>query len=131
MPLIPNDPFRYFEEIQREMKRIFASDPHLLSRQSTGAFSIRFDETEDELIAICRVPGLKSKEEMEIDVTGQLLTVARNMSSSLEMRGQELYKSEQFWGHYRQTIPLPCPVKGWSTIYSNEELKIQMPKTKR
>ncbi|MEW9671648.1 hypothetical protein [Ammoniphilus sp. 3BR4] len=125
MALIPNDPFRYLSEVLNEMNFSLFSG-------SNGAFSIRLDETEDQLIAICHVPGLKRKEEMEVELElgGRVLVVGRKTSGSYEMKGERVYKSKQFCGYYRQAIPLPSPVRGWSTTYSNEEVKIFMPKVK-
>lgn len=125
MALIPNDPFRYLSEVFKEMNAGLFSD-------SIGVISIRLEETEDQLIAICHVPGLKRKEEMEVSLEpgGRVLVVGRNMSGSYEMKGEKVYKKRQFSGHYRQASPLPSPVRGWSTTYSNEEVKIFMTKIK-
>lgn len=128
MSLMPYDPFRLFKQLQKEMDGFFAPFSPLLVEE-TGAFKISLHETAQEIVAICKVPGLKRIEEMEIEVKGQLLTVARNVTSSEELKGRNVYKSHQFRGYFCKSLMLPSPVKDWYTTTTDGELKIHMSKS--
>jgi len=128
MSLMPYDPFQLFKLLQRQMDSFHTPYSSLLSEE-TGAFSILLRETEKEVVAICHAPGLKRMEEMEIEVKGQLLTVARNMKSTEELKGKNIYKSRRYSGYFCKSLSLPCPVKGWYTTLEDGALKIHMSKS--
>ena len=67
MSLIPQEPFRYIEGARREMERLFGTS---LFREEPR---IDIYEKDEAVIASCEIPGLKSKEDIRIEIGENML----------------------------------------------------------
>lgn len=131
MPLIPYDPIRQIDALRRNVDRLFEDWP-LAGRFTEGASFSRIDlyETENELVAQCEVPGLESKEDVDISVDQQTLTITGRLKAAEQIKEEQYHRRERFTGKFTRSVSLPVPVasEGISASYRNGILEIRMPK---
>jgi HSP20 family protein len=126
MALIPYEPFRYMDNIRREMDRFFGfpwgADFH----------GPRVDvyETDQEVIAQCEIPGLESKDDINIEIRENMLELRGTIKRSRETKEEHFHRQERFTGAFHRSITLPAPVVTDDTRaeYRNGILEITMPK---
>lgn len=131
MPLIPYDPIRQIDALRRNVDRFFDEWP-FAGRFLEGAGYGRIDlyETENELVAQCEVPGLESREDVEISVDRQTLTISGRLKTAEQIKEEQYHRRERFVGKFTRSVSLPVPVasEGISASYRNGILEIHMPK---
>lgn len=133
MPLIPYDPIRHIDALRRNVDRFFDDWPFAgRFLESAGYGRIDLYETEHELVAQCEVPGLESKEDVEISVDQQTLTISGRLKASEQVKEEQYHRRERFIGKFTRSVSLPVPVasEGISASYRNGILEIHMPKMK-
>lgn len=111
MPLMPFDPYQWMQRMRQELDRLWEMEPFSRIPASLGGpIQVEVRETPREVIAICRGPGLKHIHDVKAEVRGRMLTIRRDVDTSLEMKGRQVYKKEQFAGRFQRTLPLPASV---------------------
>lgn len=133
MPLIPYDPIRQIDALRRNMDRFFDDWPlagRILDSASFGRIDLY--ETEIELVAQCEVPGLESREDVDISVDQQTLTISGRLKAAEQIKEEQYHRRERFTGKFARSVSLPVPVasEGISASYRNGILEIRMPKLK-
>ena len=131
MPLIPSEPFRNLEGWRRDLDRLFNDFPAFVKgEQQFGAHRIDIHETETEVVASCEIPGLEKKDDVNIDVQGNQLTISGQINRSSEIKEEQFHRQERFYGRFSRSVQLPVPVKeeGITATYKNGVLEIRMPK---
>jgi HSP20 family protein len=63
-------------------------------------------ETDTEVTIRAEVPGIPAKD-VEISVTGNMLTIAGKKESHEEKKGEDFYQSERRFGSFRRVVALP------------------------
>ncbi len=124
MSLIPQEPFRYIEGARREMERLFGTS---LFREEPR---IDIYEKDEAVIASCEIPGLKSKEDIRIEIGENMLSLGGNIKREHEVREENVHRQERYWGSFRRSVALPAPVIAGESkaSYRNGVLEITMPK---
>lgn len=125
------DPYREMERIQRRMdrwfERVWKSMPGVeFKRMEIFEPDIDLAETDTEYIVTCDLPGM-SKEEIEVSVSGNYLTI----SGTREIKKEERYcYQERRCGYFKRTILLPGPVdeNNVKAEYDKGILTIRIPK---
>jgi HSP20 family protein len=135
MSLIPYEPFRHFENMRRELERIFQTDyPAFRTNFGLGFGNPSIDiyETENEVVARCDIPGLEKKEDVNIDIDHNYLTISGTINRKNEVKEENMYRQERFVGKFQRSISLPARVtsEGVRATYKNGVLEIRMPKVK-
>ncbi|MBA4495259.1 Hsp20/alpha crystallin family protein [Paenactinomyces guangxiensis] len=133
MALIPYEPFRHLENMRRELDRFFTADFPALRTvfgQNFGTPSIDIHETENEVVARCDIPGVENKEDINIDIDNNVLTVSGTINRINEVKQENMYRQERFAGRFQRSVPLPARVssEGTTASYRNGVLEIRMPK---
>lgn len=133
MALIPYEPFRNLDQIRRDWERYFPAD--FSFRSLFGSFevpSIDIYETDTEVVAVCDLPGLEKKEDVQIDVEGRMLTISGTIQRTYETRHERMHRQERFVGRFQRSVTLPANVATENVIaaYRNGILEIRMPKLK-
>ncbi|MBA4537837.1 Hsp20/alpha crystallin family protein [Bacillus aquiflavi] len=130
MSLIPYEPFRQLENIRREFDRVFTDFPAFGTEQNLGGIKVDIHETENEIIAICDLPGLENKEDVDISIENNLLSISGTINRTNELNEKNMYRKERFFGRFHRAISLPSPVsnEGIKATYKNGVLEITMPK---
>ncbi len=131
MSLIPYEPIRRLEQWRRDLDRFFTDFPANLGfREDFGVHRVDVYETESEVVASCEIPGLEKKEDVHIEINGNVLTVGGVINRSEEIKDEQMHRKERFTGRFQRAITLPAQVKseGVKATYKNGILEIRMPK---
>ena len=128
MALIPYEPFRQLDNMRREMDRLFNWFPFA----GNALPHVDVYETDTEVVATCDLPGLERKEDVQIAVSENMLTIKGNINRMQEVQQDRMHMQERFVGRFQRTLSLPCPVneEGVRATYRNGVLEIRMPKAK-
>lgn len=133
MSLIPYEPFRYIDNFRRELDRFFTpdfADFRANYHHKFGSLSVDVYETEKEVVATCDIPGLEKKEDVNIDIEGNILSISGAINRINEINDAHLHRQERFTGRFQRSINLPSRVspEGVKATYKNGVLEIHMPK---
>ena len=131
MPLIPQDPMRPFDMIRREMERFF--DPANWSIFQAQLLQVDVYETDHEVVVECAIPGIKRKEDIQLHLDGQQLTIQATVQRQETVNDQtrRFHREERYFGQMQRTVTLPHPVEeeGIKATYRNGILEVRMKKT--
>jgi len=132
MSLIPYEPFRHLENMRRELDRFFTGDFPTFREfgRNFGAPSIDVYETEKEIVASCDLPGLTKKEDVQITIDNNILSISGTINRTNEVKEEHIHRQERFFGRFQRSVSLPAPVasEGVKATYHNGVLEIRMPK---
>ncbi|HDQ13320.1 MAG TPA: Hsp20/alpha crystallin family protein [Sediminispirochaeta sp.] len=105
------DPFEY---LQNEINRIFDRDLWGWSEQGglfdngfTPAVDVR--DNDDNIEVRCDLPGVE-KDDLDISISGQSLTIKGEKKDSKEEKNGEYYHRESWSGSFQRSITLPDTV---------------------
>lgn len=142
MALIPykkndwlSNPFRELENLQREMNRLFDfSSNYSPFEESTllgGQWSPAIDiyDSKDSLLVKADLPGL-TKDEIEISVRDNNLIIKGEKKKDTEIKEDNYYKTERFYGSFFRTLQLPMDVDAnkVDAKYQDGVLSLTLPK---
>lgn len=87
-------------------------------------------EDKDDLVVKAEIPGLL-KDEIDVSVTGKVLTIKGEKKKEEEIKEKDYYRSERSFGAFSRTIELPVEVKAndVKASFKNGVLEIRLPKT--
>ncbi|WP_327204062.1 Hsp20/alpha crystallin family protein [Paenibacillus tyrfis] len=99
-------------------------------QQEFGAPRMDVYETENEVIAHCEIPGLEKKEDVDIHVEQQTLTIVGTVHKVQEAKEEQYHRKERYTGRFQRTVALPAEVHAEGTVaaYKNGILEVKMPK---
>jgi HSP20 family protein len=128
--LSPIDQFH--TEVDRLFDRFFSEDwsfPSLSQDWATWSPSLDVTETDSEITIRAELPGVDPKD-LDISVTGDLLTLAGQKEETTEHKEKGVYHSECRYGSFRRSIPLPTTVQADDVAaeFKNGVLSIQLKK---
>jgi HSP20 family protein len=98
-----------------------------------GAFSdpaLDVYEEKNEIVAKVELPGLE-KDDVEVNVTDQALTIRGEKKKEEEIKEENYYRSERSYGSFSRTIDLPkdLDVDKAKASFKNGLLEIRIPKS--
>ena len=133
MTLIPYEPFRQLENIKRELDRFFTNDFPVFRTGPASFFGhlhVDVYETDTEVVVTCDIPGLEKKEDVNIDIDQNILTISGTVNRMTEIKQEQMHRQERFVGRFQRSIKLPHNVsaEGVQATYKNGVLEIRMPK---
>ncbi|WP_453820258.1 Hsp20/alpha crystallin family protein, partial [Streptomyces sp. NPDC055185] len=129
--LVPYDPFRQLSNMRREFDRFFSELPISFDNEhGIGGIRVDVHETENEVVATCDLPGLEKKEDVDIDIQNNRLSISGSIKRTNEIKEENMLKKERYTGRFQRMITLPSPVShdGVKATYKNGILEITMPK---
>ncbi|HVQ20665.1 MAG TPA: Hsp20/alpha crystallin family protein [Terrimicrobiaceae bacterium] len=87
-------------------------------------------EDENKITVKLEVAGVK-KEDFDISLEGDLLTISGERKAESERREGESFRSERSFGRFSRSITLAAPVKAdeINAVYENGVLTLTLPKT--
>jgi len=127
------DPFGEFGDIQTEMNRMFDSffgrPAHGSGVERVWSPAVDMFENKDELTVAVELPGLNEKD-INLSITGDMLTVKGERRWSSEVKQDDYYRGERWYGKFDRTLPLPIPVQAdrVKASYRDGVLTITLPK---
>ena len=128
-----SDLFRPFEEIQREMDRLFNDAFKGLNSQSRESlmFSPEVDiyERDNSVFIEMDIPGIK-KDELEIKVEEDVLSIKGEKKLEREEKERDYHRYERYSGAFQRIFRLPEYVKSddVKAKYEDGVLKLELPK---
>ncbi|MHB1420773.1 MAG: Hsp20/alpha crystallin family protein [Bacillota bacterium] len=134
MSIIRWDPFRDLNHLRNEMDRVFDHWRNTSANtHPRDNFVPRIDlyQTENDIVATVDLPGLESKEDVEVAVTENSLSIQGQVVKTSDVKQENYYHTERFTGTFTRTVPLPAEVEADKTTahYRNGILEVRMPKS--
>src|SRR5262249_51005036 len=128
------DPVRDFGDIQGEMNRLFDSffgrtAPHARGVERVWSPAVDMHETKDELVVTAELPGLNEKD-ISLSLTGDVLSLRGERRGNDEVKQENYYRGERWYGKFERTLPLPVRVQAdkVKASYRDGVLTIPLPK---
>jgi len=110
--LIRWEPAREMMTLREAMDRLFDdafTRPLGLSVDGGNVPAIDMYQTDDEIVVKAAVPGYKA-EDVQINVTGEVLSIRGELRQEKEMKEKAWQMREQRWGSFERSVTLPTGV---------------------
>lgn len=87
-------------------------------------------QTDTEVVVTAELPGIESKEDVEVTATEDSLSLKGEIKRGQDIRDEHYYHSERYYGAFHRTLPLPVKVKPAEAraTYRNGVLEVRLPK---
>ena len=128
-------PFRAMEQFEKEFEDIFSRAvwPTWKGAGTDGEATVpKLDifEKEDKFVIKAELPGMKG-EDIDISVTGDMLTIRGEKKTESEVKEEDYYRRETSYGSFARSIRLPSSVNIDKITASSEDgiLEIDLPKS--
>jgi HSP20 family protein len=120
MYLIPQRNEGGLGTLQRQMNHLFDDffgEERLPSAWGRTGWAPALDvsENEEELLISAEVPGI-ARENLELSVTGNQLTLTGVKKSESDAEGANVHRAERSWGRFVRTVTLPGTVDPSSEV---------------
>ena len=130
--LIRWEPAREMMTLREAMDRLFGdafTRPLGLSSNNWSIPAVEMYQTEDEIVVKAALPGIKA-DEVQINVTGEVLTLKGETKQENETKEKAYHIHEQRWGAFERSIVLPTDVIAdkAKAEFENGILTITLPK---
>ena len=129
--LIRWEPAREMMSLRDAMDRLFddAFTRPLSLRDGWSVPAIDMFQTDDEIVVKAALPGMKS-DEVQINITGEVLTLKGEVKQNQEMEEKAWHIREQRFGSFERSIALPTDVVADKARadFENGILTITLPK---
>jgi HSP20 family protein len=130
--LVRWDPFDDMRGLRHRMDRLFGDffGPRVLTWEPAElGFALDVYETDDALVVKGALPGVRP-DEVDISVTGDVLTIKGETKSEEETKNGSYHRRELRYGAFSRSIPLPTRVnhEKAEATFENGILTISLPK---
>jgi HSP20 family protein len=127
------DSTREMSDLQQEVNRLFDSffgrGGMSAGPERVWAPALDMYETKDELVITAELAGVSEKE-IQLSITGDVLTLRGERTQSSETTEPTHYRSERWFGKFERSVPLPIPVQSdkVKATYRDGVLTVKLPK---
>ena len=126
------DPFDDMRGLRQRMDRLFGDffSPRVLTWEPAElGFALDVYETDDALVVKGALPGVRP-EEVDISVTGDVLTIKGETKSEEETKDGNYHRRELRYGSFARSVPLPTRVnhEKAEATFENGILTVTLPK---
>jgi HSP20 family protein len=130
--LIRWEPAREMMTLREAMDHLFDDAFTRPLRLGNGHWSmpaVDMYQTDNEIVVKAAIPGVKT-DEVQINITGEVLTIKGELKEKEEVQEKAYYLREQRWGTFERTIALPTDVIAdkAKAEFENGVLTITLPK---
>ncbi len=135
MALVRWDPVRELDSFQSDMNRLF--DSFFGRREGSGGNgyarrwipAMDLVETDEDLVLRADLPGL-DRDDIEIEVKDNTLTVSGERKSEHEEKGEGFYRVERAFGSFSRSLDLPRGIEpsGVRASFDKGVLEVRIPK---
>ena len=130
--LIRWEPARDMMTLREAMDRLFDdafTRPLSMVGNSWSVPAVDMYQTDNEIVVKAAIPGIKA-EEVQINITGDVLSLKGEVKQSEEVKEKAYHIHEQRWGAFERTIILPANVVAdkAKADFENGILSITLPK---
>jgi HSP20 family protein len=135
MTLVRWDPLRNLSTLQDRINRMFndafPSSKYMDDELALSGWKPVVDiyETKDSVVIHAELPGIK-KEEVAVDVKGNVLTIKGERSFNKEVKEENYYRKERSYGSFHRafTLPLEVDPDKIKAKFKDGVLEIEVPK---
>ena len=134
MSLVRFDPFRELEALQQDVSRLFQETMGAPMRREAGAQRlwappVDVTEDDDQIVVRMDLPGIK-KEDLDIDLTGDTLTIKGERKFEAEEKKGNYVRTERAYGTFQRSFTIGVPVKVGEVkaSYKDGVLNVTIPK---
>lgn len=135
MSIMRWDPFGEISNLRNQMNRFFDHTFRRGLMHGAESFGPRVDlfQTDQEVVATAELPGVQSKDDIEVSVTPDTLNLRGELKRTQDINEENYFHSERYYGSFSRILPLPAEIKPEETkaSYQNGLLEIRMPKTEK
>ena len=111
MALVPYDPFKQLADMRKDFDRFFSNFPSVLGEEhNLGGIQIDVYETENDVVAVCDIPGLEKKENVELNIENDTLSISGTINRVSEMKEENMHRKERHAGRFHRSISLPSSI---------------------
>lgn len=136
MGIVRFDPFRELDRLQNEVNRLFEGytagpEPRgALASQRIWSPAVDIADNDDAIVVRAELPGMK-QEEIDIELTGDTLTLRGERKLEQETRKENYVRVERTYGRFQRSFTLGVPVRASevSATYHDGILEIRLPKS--
>jgi len=129
------EPLRDMMSLRNAMDRLFEDSFVHPSRfwpeSGKGESTLDLDvyQTADNVIVKASLPGIKP-EEVDISITGDILTIKGEHKEEQEVKEQEYFYKERRYGSFSRSVQIPASIKSdkADAIFENGVLTLTLPK---
>jgi HSP20 family protein len=120
--------------LRREMERFFDrfAEPVWAPFEMAGDWAPKLDvsETKEAMVVTADMPGVDATE-IEIALTGDLLTLKGEKEKATEEKEERYHRAERTYGAFLRSVRLPMAVDGSkvTATFKNGVLVVTLPKT--
>ena len=117
------------ERLQQDMNRLFGDRSVNPLRRAPSFPAMNVWASEDSAMITAEIPGV-SKDELEINVTGDTLTLNGVRKSDELPENTHYHRRERAYGEFNRSIQLPysVDVNKVKAIFQNGVLKVELPR---
>lgn len=134
MSLMRYDPFQEMREMMDRMQALMRSslaplDGDIVQPEGTNPLAVDMTSDDKHIIVRTALPGVR-EDEVNVDVSGNVLTISAETRAENEDRGSNWYIREMRYGRFSRSVPLPEEVnidKADATL-ENGILTVRLPK---
>ncbi len=121
--------WREMDRLQKDMNRLFSDLPSNRMRSASAFPAVNVWAAEDSALVTAEIPGL-SKDDLEINVTGDTLTLSGVRKSEKVPEGSQYHRRERKFGEFSRSIQLPytVDVNKVKATFKNGVLKVELPR---
>jgi Molecular chaperone (small heat shock protein) len=126
------EPAREMMSLREAMDRLFDdafTRPLGIAGNNWSVPAVDMYQTDDEVVVKAALPGIKP-DEVQINVTGEMLTIKGETSQKEEVKEKAYHLREQRWGAFERSVALPVAVVAdkAKAEFENGILTITLPK---
>jgi HSP20 family protein len=127
------DPFSEMASLRQTVDRLFDDirpwRPFSGWEAGESYFPVDLYETNDEIVVKASLPGVKP-EDIDISVTGQVLTLKGEVREDVEEKGRNYYRRERRAGTFVRQLSLPTEVDSAKAdaVFEHGVLRLTLPK---
>jgi HSP20 family protein len=126
------EPAREMMTLREAMDRLFDdafTRPLSLNNGNWSIPAVDMYQTDNEVVVKAALPGIKA-DEVQINVTGELLTIKGETKQEEEKKEKAYHIREQRWGAFERSIALPTQVVAdkAKAEFENGVLTVTLPK---
>jgi HSP20 family protein len=117
------------DRLQQDMNRLFGDLPINRVRQAPSFPAVNVWAAEESALITAEIPGLE-KDDLEINVTGDTLTLSGLRKSDELPEGARYHRRERTFGEFNRSIQLPytVDVNKVKANFKNGVLKVELPR---
>lgn len=124
------DPFTALQEEMSELRTRLMGDGGEGWFAGTIAPALDLSETDSTIEVRMDLPGMSAKD-IDIQVSGNVLTISGKREEEKEEKGRTFHRIERRYGNFSRSVTLPCAVleDDVAAEYHDGVLQVKLPKT--